>query len=149
MGRKRLDQTLEESQVERLPIEDMPLESLEDYLAYNAEARKLNKKLKLCRYPIQQCPEELHRKVRVIIQRSDGHSNLSEIPVLLSNEKIHFSERLKCGKEYDLPECVVDFLSEKGYPVWDWVTKSDGSKETRQVNMNPRFSIRTIRNRAA
>jgi hypothetical protein len=52
--------------------------------------------------------------------------------------------KLEPGKTYDLPECIVHYLSEKGYPVWDWVTLKDGSRETREVNKTPRFNLTSI-----
>jgi hypothetical protein len=127
---------------EKLAIEDMPLNSVRDYRLYNEEARRLNKKLKICRYPLKPCPVELHPKQRVIFSRNDQPSN--PLPVYLSNSIIHYKETLVPGKTYDLPEYIVHYLSEKGYPIWDWFTNKDGSKETRIVNKDPRFSLRTV-----
>jgi hypothetical protein len=127
---------------EKLPIEDMPLTTLEEYKAYNAEARKLNKKLKICRYPIKQCPIDLHPKERIIFGRVDQPSNYA--PVYLSNDDIEFRQKLYPGKTYDLPRCVIDFLAEKGTPVWKWFDNADGSKETRVSHKVPRFALRTV-----
>src|SRR5271169_6650952 len=84
---------------EAVRIEDMPLNTLEDYLRYNAEARKLNKKLRICRYPVKQCPAELHPKVRVEFMRNDGSN--CDLPVYKSDEMIHFDMKLSPGKVYD------------------------------------------------
>lgn len=137
-----LDLAISETEKEKLPIEDMPLETLRDYRLYNEEARKLNKKLKICRYPIKQCPVELHPKIRVKFNNND--KSLHPVKVFLSNHLIHFDQSLYPGKTYELPECVVSYLSEKGYPVWGWVDKSDGSKETKMVGKQPRFSLTTV-----
>lgn len=137
-----LDSSIESAQSEKLPIEDMPLESLRDYRLYNDEARKLNKKLRVCRYPIKQCPIELHPKQRVKFGNND--KSLNPINVFVSNHLIHFDETLIPGNVYDLPECIIHYLSEKGYPVWGWVTLKDGSRETRQVGKQPRFSLTTV-----
>ncbi len=123
-------------------IEDMPLNSLGDYLRYNAEARKLNKKLKICRYPIKQCPVELHPMERVVFGRHDQPTN--PLPVFLSNDMIHFDQKLTPGKAYDLPRCIVSYLAEKGTSIWKWFDNPDGSKETRVAAKDPRFSLRTI-----
>jgi len=144
---RKMTQTLQSEETSSDPIHTMPLETLEDYMAYNKEARGLNKKLRLCRYPIKQCPIELHPKERVILGRVDGQSNLNPVPVLLDNEQIHFNETLDCGKEYDLPHCVIDHLESKGYPIWDWITKADGERETRQIGKNPRFTVKRVRKR--
>ena len=137
-----IDNTLKAAEADKLSIEDMPLETLRDYRLYNEEARKINKKLKLCRYKIKQCPVELHPKQRVRFGNND--QSMHPVPVFVSNHLIHFDEKLIPGKVYDLPECIVHYLSEKGYPVWDWVTLKDGSRETRQTGKKPRFSITTV-----
>ena len=125
-----------------LSIEEMPLDTYADYKAYNREARKLNKKLRICRYPIKQCPIELHPTERVVFGRVDQPSNYA--PVYLSNDEIEFKQKLYPGKTYDLPRCVVDFLAEKGTPVWKWFDNADGSKETRVSHKEPRFALRTV-----
>ena len=137
-----IEATLKSVEAEKLPIEEMPLETLRDYRLYNEEARKANKKLRLCRYPIKQCPPELHPKQRVKIDTTDGSRN--PIPVFLSNHLIHYDEKLKPGNIYDIPECVLSYLSEKGNPIWGWVNLQDGSKATRQIDKKPRFSLTTI-----
>jgi len=137
-----LDASLKQVEAEKLPIEEMPLETIRDYRLYNEEARKLNKKLRLCRYPIKQCPVELHPKQRVKFGNND--QSMNPVPVFLSNHLIHYDQKLMPGRTYDLPECIVHYLSEKGYPVWDWVTLPDGSKETRMTGKKPRFSLTTV-----
>jgi hypothetical protein len=137
-----MDDSLQEAVKEKLPIDEMPLENIRDYRLYNEEARKLNKKLRVCRYLIKQCPVELHPTQRVRFSNND--KSLNPIQVFVSNHLIHFDMKLEPGKTYDLPECIVHYLSEKGYPVWDWVTLKDGSRETREVNKTPRFSLTSI-----
>ncbi len=137
-----LNSSLSKAEGEKLPIEEMPLENIRDYRLYNEEARKINKKLKLCRYPIKQCPIELHPKQRIKFGNND--KSMNPVPVFVSNHLIHYDEKLYPGKVYDIPECIVHYLSEKGYPVWNWVNLPDGSKETRMVGKQPRFSLTTI-----
>ncbi len=137
-----MESSLKSVESEKVPIEEMPLETLRDYRLYNEEARKLNKKLKVCRYPIKQCPVELHPTQRVKFSNNDGSMN--PVPVYVSNHLIHYDEKLIPGKVYDIPECIVHYLSEKGYPVWNWVTLKDGSKETQMTGKKPRFSITTV-----
>lgn len=140
--REILNTSLKGAEEEKLPIEDMPLETLRDYRLYNEEARKLNKKLRICRYPIKQCPVELHPKQRIKFGNND--KSLNPVPVFVSNHLIHFDEKLEPGKCYDLPECIIHYLGEKGYPVWEWVTLKDGSRETRMTGKQPRFSLTTV-----
>ena len=134
--------TLNEVESNKVPIEDMPLNTIRDYRLYNEEARKLNKKLRVCRYPIKQCPIELHPKQRVTFRRNDQPTN--PLQVFVSNALIHFDETLIPGKQYDLPECIVSHLAEKGDPVWGWVDLPDGSRETRVTTKKPRFSLTTV-----
>lgn len=138
-----MDNALTEVAAEKQSIEDMPLNTLRDYRLYNEEARKINKRLRVCRYPIKQCPVELHPKIRVKFGNND--QSIHPVPVYLSNHLIHFEQKLTPGKVYDLPECIVHYLGEKGYPVWDWVTiGSNGEKETRVIGKKPRFSLVTV-----
>jgi len=133
--------------VEPTGIEDMPLNSLGDYMRYNAKARELNKKLKLLRYPIKQCPVELHPMERIVFGRNDQPTN--SLPVFLSDHMIHYDrtaprDRLVPGQTYDIPRYVVDYLSGKGTPIWKWYDNPDGSRETRKESITPRFAMRTI-----
>lgn len=127
---------------EELPLDEMPLDTLRDYRLYNEAACKMNKKLRSNRYPLKQCPTELHPKQRVKFGNND--QSVHPVKVMVSDHRIHFDESLTPGKIYDLPECIVHYLSEKGYPVWGWVTLPDGSKETRKINTKPRFSLTTV-----
>lgn len=137
-----MESSLNQAAAEKVSIEDMPLETLRDYRLYNEEARKLNKKLRMCRYLIKQCPVELHPKQRIKFGNND--KSMNPVPVFLSNHLIHFDEKLQPGKVYDLPECIVHYLSEKGYPVWGWVTLKDGSRETIATEKSPRFSLTLV-----
>ena len=127
---------------EEVDINDMPLTTLGEYMRYNEKARGLNKKLRICRYPIKPCPAELHPTDRVVLTRNDR--NTSNIPVYLSNDLIDFKMWLEPGKPYDLPRCIIAHLSDRGTPDWKWFANTDGSKETRIAGYTPRFSIRTI-----
>ena len=122
-------------------IEQMPLETYEDYKAYNAAARKENKRLKLLRYPCIPCPEELHPTERIVFGRNDQPDNA--LPVFLSNHLIHFQKTLYPGKTYDLPRVVVNYLADKGVPVWKHFVNADGSSETKISHKTPRFNIRS------
>ena len=123
-------------------IEDMPLTSYEEYRAYNAAARKENKRLRICRHPCKPCPVELHPTERIIFNRVDQPMNA--LPVYLSNHLIHFEKTLYPGKAYDLPRVVINYLAEKGTPVWELKTNPDGSADTKISHKDPRFSLRTV-----
>ncbi len=137
-----MESSLKQAEEVKVPIEDMPLNTLRDYRLYNEEARKLNKKLRICRYPIKQCPVDLHPKQRIKFGNNDKSTN--PVPIFKSDHLIHYDETFIPGKVYDVPECIVHYLSEKGYPVWDWVNLADGSRETREVGKSNRFSLTTV-----
>lgn len=128
--------------VEKVEIEDMPLNTIRDYRLYNEAARAANKKLRICRYPIKPCPVELHPKQRIQFGRVDQPSN--PLPVFVSDDKIHYKETLIPGKTYDLPVYIVDYLSKKGTPIWKWFDLPNGERETRVASTTPRFALRTI-----
>lgn len=146
MGRTKqtsvMDEELNKAEAEKLPIEEMPLNSVRDYRLYNEEASKINKRLRICKYPLKPCPVELHPTQRVVFGRNDQPSN--PLAVYISNSIIHYENTLIPGKTYDLPTYVVSYLSEKGNPIWSYRTLPDGSKETFLSHMEPRFAIRTI-----
>ena len=135
------------SKPEEVEIEDMPLNTLADYMRYNRKAIELNKKLKILRYPIKQCPIELHPHERIVFTRNDQPTN--PLPVFLSDDMIHFDrtklkDQLRPGQAYDLPRCIIKHLAEKGVPQWGWFDNPDGSKETRKKGVTPRFALRTV-----
>lgn len=138
---KRMDQAIEAAP-KKLAIEDMPLNTLRDYMEYNKEARRLNKLYRIARYPIKPCPVELHPKERIVFGRNDQPSN--PLKVYKSDDMIDFKMTLEPGKTYDLPVYIVDYLSKKGSPIWKWKSNADGSRETFVDHYAPRFAIRTV-----
>jgi len=123
-------------------LDDMPLNCLADYVRYNEKRRGINKKLRVCRYPAKPCPVAMHPMQRVAFNRKDQPRN--PLPVYLSNEMIEFKQTLIPGKLYDLPLCIIDYLSQKGTAIWEWHENPDGSKETRKTAMDPRFALRSV-----
>lgn len=137
-----MDEIIKKTQAEKLPIEEMPLETLRDYRLYNEEARRLNHKLRVCRYPVKQCPVDLHPKQRIKFTRRD--QPLNPLNVYVSNENIHFDQTLIPGETYDLPECIIHYLSEKGNPIWKWFELPNGERETRVSHKEPRFALQHV-----
>ena len=140
--RKTMSNTLAVAEKEKHAIEDMPLETMRDYRLYNEEATRLNKQLRLCRYKINQCPVELHPTERVVFSRNDQPRN--PLPVYVSDDKIHFVKTLIPGHTYDLPKYVVNHLAEKGKAIWGWIENTDGSSQTKIVDKDRRFSLKTV-----
>lgn len=137
-----MEKALTEADKEPVAIEDMPLETLRDYRLYNEAARAENKRLRRCQYPIKPCPVELHPTERVKFGRVDQPTN--PLPVYVSDDKIDYKKTLIPGKVYDLPLYIIHYLQEKGYPIYDYVDKPDGTRETVMVSKKPRFTLQTV-----
>lgn len=137
-----LSEVKESKKAAEVPIDEMPLTNLGEYMRYNRAARAENKRLRIARYPIKQCPVELHPTDRVIFERVDQPGN--PLPVFLSNDMIHFEKTLQPGQTYDLPRCIIQYLAEKGTPIYEKKTKADGTVEVIKKGKNPRFSLRLV-----
>lgn len=128
-----------------LDLAEMPLETYDDYVKYNAEARRLNKKFRECRYPPMQCPVELHPTQKIVFMRKDQPRN--PLKVKRCTALLDYEETLIPGQTYDMPVEVVDWLAKKGTPIWDYIEKpgakaGETKKETIQVGTDPRFALR-------
>lgn len=145
---KKIEKVMEDAENAPLPPDEMPLETLKDYIAYNEAARKANKRLRRCEYPAKPAPLELHPHQRVIVRWSNKTRAGNPIPIKLSDSLIDFDKTLDPGKEYDLPVCVVSHLEGKGTDVYEWVDKADGSSETAVVDKLPRYSVQTVHRQA-
>lgn len=130
-------------------LEEMPLETLEDYRARNAVARKLNKEAKSYLHRIIPCPVEKHPTQRVIITFTNS-SMEADLPVKFSNADIDYYKKLRPNTKYDLPLVVIEHLSQRGSDVYDWKDSTtpdvhEGTKkETKVIGKNPRFAIRSV-----
>jgi len=125
-----------------ISLDDMPLETLHDYIEYNKAARALNKKLKIYRHAMKQCPIELHPHETVEFTRNDQPNN--KMQVYLCNAIIDFKLDIYPGKKHRLPRMVIEHLSKLGTPIWEVIDKKDGSRDTIQTGFTPRFALRTI-----
>jgi len=127
-----------------LSIDEMPLDTYQDYKEYNKKARGLNKKAKALLYPCKPCPIELHPKQKIRFARKDQPSN--PLKVLLQTDMIDYNETLVPGRVYDLPNTIIKFLNDKGVPIWKWVDKANGEKETTISHYEPRFALQGVFN---
>ncbi len=134
--------SLNETVKEKIEIEDMPLNTIRDYRLYNEAVIKENKRLKIRRYEVKPCPEELHPTERIVFRSNDQPHNPQK--VFLSNSQIHYDRTLIPGQIYDLPQCVVHHLSTRENPEWAWFENADGSRETRVKSKAPRFSLTPV-----
>lgn len=138
----KFEEALEKAVIEKVAIEDMPLNTIRDYRLYNEAVIKENHRLKLRRYEVKPCPEDLHPKQRVVFRSKDQPTNPQK--VFLSNSLIHYDKTLIPGQQYDLPECIVHHLNTRENPVWGWFENKDGSRETGIKSKIPRFSLNPV-----
>lgn len=121
-------------------LHKMPLETLEDYAAYNEQARRL-------KMPVKIPPDHLHPQWEVKFQRFDQPENI--LKYRLCNAEIDTRGQLIPGKKYVLPMPVVHWLNSLAVPQYGMVdVHEEGSptiKETRQIGEKARFSCQFIR----
>ena len=117
-------------------IEKMPLETFEDYDAYNSKARKLG-------IPCKSPHVELHKHLRCKVTRLDGQAN-NAIRIRKRNNRIDFDETIMPGQEVELPEMIVDFLGTLSYPQYKQLQHSDGTAETVFSHNMPRFAVSVL-----
>lgn len=138
---EKMDKMIDNAK-EQIAIEDMPLTSLREYRLYNEAALAANKKAKKHIYDIKPCPTELHPHQRIVFNRKDQPTN--PLAVYKYDSLIDFKMTLIPGKTYDLPEYIIHYLADKANPIWGWVDLPNGERETRVVNKDHRFQLRTI-----
>lgn len=123
---------------EKINLEDMPLETIDDYRAYNAEARRQKKQIKFI-------PLEMFPKTKVRFVRMDGQSG-NPLHVRWRDAKtlIDFDRTLKDGEELELPNVVIDYLNNKKVPKYKQVKYPDGSAETVLSHHEHRFTCQMM-----
>ena len=119
-------------------LNEMPLNTIEDYKAFNREARKLGIRVKIP-------PSELHKQIKIRFQRFDQPENV--LKTYVRNADIEWKGELIPGQTYTLPLPVVQFLNKLATPIYEQVKCEDGSgkrTETKQVGEKPRFSCQIL-----
>lgn len=122
-----------------IDLQQLPLETIEDYKVYNDHARKL-------RMPVKVPPDSMHPQWEVKFQRFDQPENV--LKYRLCTAEIDTQGQLIPGKTYTLPKPVVLWLNDRNVPVFAQVDVNDGGptlKETRQVGERARFSCQFIK----
>jgi len=121
-----------------LDLEDMPLNSIEDYKAYNKMARKQRK-------PVKFVPHDLFPKQRVRFIRSDNQpSNPLKLRFRSGEYMIDFQKTLKPGEVYELPIPVIDYLNNLKEARYKQIKYPDGRAETVLDYHKHRFSCQAI-----
>ncbi len=119
-------------------LNELPLNSIADYRAYNIHARKLKR-------PIKIPPSSMYKQVKCKFARFDQPQNLLKFWV--RNADIDYKGQIKPGRTYTLPAPVVKFLNGLATPIFAEVKVDDGGEtitETKQVGEQPRFSCQVI-----
>ncbi len=117
-------------------LKKMPLNSIEDYEAYNKQARA-------CSVPVKPAPADMHTHVKVKFLRRDNMTH--PVPLYFRNHIIDFRKTVEHGKVYDLPKIVVRQYQELGIPKYkQYVNKSTGDSETVFSHKDPRFAFQIV-----
>ena len=143
MAKKPETMEIVDSELTSEYVDNMPLTTYSEYKKYNAAARKMNKKLKMCRHKCIPCPEELHPKEKVIITNNEQPQNV--FPITLSNHLIDYNLLCEPNTPYEVPLVVINYSEGKNTPRWEAYDLPDGQTKTRQVAGSPKFSIRRVR----
>lgn len=120
-------------------LDDLPLDSIEDYRAYNKEAQKQRKPLKIP-------PNEMHEQVEVRFNRFDQPENVLKFYKRCA--EFEYKGQWMPGSTYICPRPVMDYLNGLSTPIYAEVKVDDGGQvktETKQVGERPRFSCQLIR----
>lgn len=119
-------------------LQKMPLKSIEDYKAYNQEARRAG-------VPVKIPPNSLHKQFKIKFERFDQPENVLKFIVV--NADVDYEGELIPGKIYILPEPVVRHLDSRAVPIYSEVEVRDGGEtrtETRQTGERSRFVCRFL-----
>ena len=117
-------------------LEQMPLDTFEDYDAYNKSARTLG-------IPVKIPPLHMHPHVRCKVTRLDNQGS-NAIRVRKRDATIDFDETVFPGKEVELPIKIVDFLHTLNYPQYKQIQHGDGTSETVFSHNMPRFAVQVL-----
>jgi hypothetical protein len=121
-----------------IALEDMPLNTIEDYHAYNKEAKKRKKPVKFI--PLSLFP---HRKVRFV--RMDGQSgNSCHVKFVSGAHYINFDMELQDSVEYELPEPVIEYLNSRKTPKYKQQKFPDGTSTVVWSHDKHRFACQMI-----
>lgn len=118
-------------------LEKLPLNTFEDYAAYNKKARSLG-------IPVKVPPLELHKYVKCKITRLDNQGG-NVLRIRKRDALIDFDATIQPGVTVELPERIIDFIESLVYPQYKQVTYPDGTSETVFSHNNPRFAVSMVR----
>ena len=119
-------------------LDDLPLESVDDYRVYNRWARVFKK-------PVKFPPIEMHKHRKVRFTRSDNQrGNPLSVRRRDGESLIDFHMILEDGKEYDLPVPIINFINKLGVPRYKEVKYPDGTSETVFSHNEMRFACQAV-----
>lgn len=126
--------------MEKVPqnLEELPLNTIDDYYTYNALARKLRK-------PVKFIPHTLFYKQKIKFIRTDNQrSTPLKLRFRSGKYMIDFQKTLKPGEEYDLPIPVIEYLNGLKEAKYKQIKYPDGRAETVLDHYKHRFSCQAI-----
>lgn len=123
---------------ENVDIQDMPLETFDDYREYNKVARK--KKI-----PVKFPPISMFPTARTKIIRADGQGK-NPIHVRIRDAKLllDYDEELPCSENIEIPQAVISWINNRAKSVYKEVKYPDGTSATQFSHHEPRFSCQMV-----
>jgi len=129
-------------------IQDMPLETAEDYFAYNDAVRAYRKRTRMkdgkYKLPFKYIPHELVQCVNVKMTRTKNRGRPISINLRCSKEWIHVKGYYKDGEETRIPFCMVNRINDLAEPKYKQVTYQDGSYSTELDYMDNKYNCQVI-----
>lgn len=153
-GSKNRDTMDAEQAFEAAPerLEDIELNTYEDYLRYNDLVRKLRKKNGMMskdrrhkhELSFKYAPLELVPKQRVKLTRRKDRGLPINIDVRNLKEAVFYKAEHADGDVVELPDCVIKEISALSIPKYRQVKHQDGSGSTVLDYMESRFAVEVV-----
>ena len=107
-------------------LEEMPLDTYEDYLKHNEKVREYRLKTRKPVGKIKYCPLEKLKLRKCKITRTSNRGVDIDINLKLSKEAIWFKGKFKDGEEVLLPDAIINKINSLSVPIYKQVKTKDG-----------------------
>ena len=128
-------------------LDEMPLKTYEDYLAYNKLVRKRRRALRKRDVEFLYCPIDLVPRRKVKLTRTSNRG----LPININMRKLEHAvwfkspkHGFKDGETVEIPECLIDKINDLSEPVYKQVKYPDGSHSTVLDYMDNKYSCQIL-----
>lgn len=114
-------------------IQDLPLDTYEDYVRYNECVRRRRKRTRKVDLPYKYAPHEVVHMTKVRLTRTKHRGNPININLRCTKNWVKMESPLegyKDGEEVMIPTCFVDRINEMAEPKYKQIKYPDGSSST-------------------